>query len=115
MTRITGPGSGIVVRATGTAEVALSGMTIGGGGMGLYVVGNELTLDRVAISGNSATSGANVLGVGMRIDPGSKVLIKRSAITGDTGSQTGAFGLGADIYSWPPNSIFVRRRSPATP
>ena len=99
VTRISGPGSGIVVRATGTAEVALSGLTIGDGGMGLYVVGNELTLDRVAISGNSATSGANVLGVGMRIDPGSKVLIKRSAITGNTGTQTGGFGLGAGIYS----------------
>src|SRR5215213_5549672 len=74
VTRITGPGSGIVVRATGTAEVALSGMTIGGGAMGLYVVGK-------------------------RIDPGSKVLIKRSAITGNTGTQTGGSGLGAGIYS----------------
>ena len=99
VTRITGPGSGVVVRATGTAEVALSGMTIGGGAMGLYVVGNELTLDRVSISGNSVTSGANLNGVGMRIDPGSKVLIKRSAITGNTGTQTGGFGIGAGIYS----------------
>ena len=99
VTRITGPGSGIVVRATGTAEVALSGMTIGGGVMGLYVVGNELTLDRVTISGNSFTTAASINGVGMRIDPGSKVLIKRSAITGNTGTQTGGFGTGAGIYS----------------
>jgi CSLREA domain-containing protein len=98
-TRIVGPGSGIVVRATGTAEVALSGMTIGGGAMGVYVVGTELTLDRVTISGNSSTTAANINGVGMRIDPGSKVLIKRSAITGNTGTQTGGFGTGAGIYS----------------
>ena len=45
-------------------------MTIGGGAMGLYVVGNELTLDRVTISGNSVTSVANLNGVGMRIDRG---------------------------------------------
>ncbi len=99
VTRISGPGSGIVVRATGTAEVAISGLAIGGGGMGMYVVGTELTLDRVAISGNSAASAANVIGVGMRIDAGSKVLIKRSAITGNTGTQTGGFGGGAGIYS----------------
>jgi CSLREA domain-containing protein len=99
VTRITGPGGGIVVRATGTAEVALSGMTIGGGAMGMYVVGSELTLDRVTISGNTAASPANLLGVGMRIDPGSKVLIKRSAITGNSGTQMGGFGLGGGIYA----------------
>jgi CSLREA domain-containing protein len=99
VTRITGPGSGIVVRATGASEVSLSGMTIGGGAMGVYVVGNELTLDRVTISGNSSATPANIVGVGMRIDAGSKVLIKRSAITGNTGTQTGGFGTGAGIYS----------------
>jgi CSLREA domain-containing protein len=99
VTRITGPGSGIVVRATGSGEVALSGMTIGGGAMGMYVAGTELTLDRVTISGNSVTTSANISGVGMRIDPGSKVLIKRSAITGNTGTQTNGSGTGAGIYS----------------
>lgn len=99
MTRIVGPGSGIVVRATGSSEVGLSGVTITGGAMGVYVVGVELTLDRVTISGNANASAANLLGIGMRIDPGSKVLIKRSAIIQNTGTQTGGFGLGAGIYS----------------
>ncbi len=97
--RIVGPGSGIVVRATGSAEVGLSGVTITGGAMGVYVVGVELTLDRVTISGNTSASAANILGVGMRIDTGSKVLIKRSAIVQNTGTQTGGFGTGAGIYS----------------
>lgn len=97
--RIVGPGSGIVVRATGSAEVGLSGLAITGGGMGVYVVGAELTLDRVTISGNANASPANIFGVGMRIDTGSKVLIKRSAIIQNIGTQTGGFGTGAGIYS----------------
>lgn len=97
--RIVGPGSGIVVRASGSAEVGLSGVTITGGGMGVYVQGAELTLDRVTISGNALATAANITGVGMRIDPGSKVLIKRSAIIQNTGAQTGGFGAGAGIYS----------------
>ena len=97
--RIVGPGSGIVVRATGSTEVGLSGVTITGGGLGVYVVGAELTLDRVTISGNASVSSANIAGVGMRIDTGSKVLIKRSAIIQNTGTQTGGFGTGAGIYS----------------
>lgn len=113
--RIVGPGSGIVVRATGSAEVGLSGVTITGGGMGVYVQGAELTLDRVTISGNAVTSAGNIVGVGMRIDPGSKVLIKRSAIIQNVGTQTGGSGAGQASIPRPRSSTSVPRRSRTTP
>lgn len=89
--------TGIVMRATGAGEANISGVTITGGTMGMYVVGAEVTLDRVAIRDN-ATSLGNPTGVGMRIDPGSKVLIRRSIVSGNSASGVTS-GIGGGIYA----------------
>lgn len=89
---------GIVLTISGSGEAAISGITITGGAIGMYVTGAELTLDRVAVRGNSSTTPGNISGVGMRIDPGSKVLIKRSAITGNTATSSSGTALGAGIH-----------------
>jgi CSLREA domain-containing protein len=91
-TRIVGNGGSIIVRAQGSAEVAISGATLAGGTIGVYVQGSELTLDRVVITGNTSTGSGS--GAGMRADADSKVLIKNSAITGNVVEAANAYGAG---------------------
>ena len=88
--------SGIVMQVTG--EAVVSGLTITGGTMGVYVMGGELTLDRVTIRDNTNPSSGSITGAGMRIDAGSKVLIRRSAVTGNSMSAATS-ALGAGIYA----------------
>lgn len=89
--------SGIVLQVTG--EAVVTGLTLTGGSTGMYVTAAEATLDRVAIRDNTNTTNASIFGGGMRIDTGSKVLIRRSAITGNTATSTSGAVYGGGIYA----------------
>lgn len=92
--------TGTVMQVTGSAVV--TGLTITGGTTGMSVSGAtaEATLDRVAIRGNAVTTAASISGVGLRVDASAKVLIRRSAITGNTGVSTASGNAyGAGIYA----------------
>lgn len=87
-----------VFGVAGAGGVTFTGFTVTGGSRGIDVSSTELTLDRMAISGNSQVNGGNAIGAGMGVASSAKVFMTRSAVIGNTATSTLLDVQGAGIY-----------------
>jgi CSLREA domain-containing protein len=96
-TVVSGPAGQDVLRVN-SSSVSVHGLTLAGGGRGIYVQsGSNVVIDQVAVRDNTTTG---QYGAGILVGASTKVLLTRSSITGNSVEASGD-ALGGGVYVWP--------------
>ncbi|MGH2838351.1 MAG: choice-of-anchor Q domain-containing protein [Thermoleophilaceae bacterium] len=95
-TILDGTASQRVINVNAAGSIRFSGITLTGGNGGIFLQASDLTLDRVAIRGNTALGPGLTEGGGVFVFSGS-LTITRSTLSGNTARSTGAQALGGAV------------------
>lgn len=88
----------VAVLSLASAGVVVRGVTVTGGGPGLQVGANDVTVDQVAVRGNSLTSAGGAVGGGILMTSAANLTLTRSAVTANTATSTGLQAQGGGVY-----------------